>query len=189
MEAHQIVLLIVDGNGGKLRGKTLLQKRGYFISKSLKLDLGYKAHYYGPYSPVVEDGIAQAKALGFLEERTLGFGVADSVGFEVRRYDYSLTEDGKEIIKGLEARFSKDVKKIRDALQSLKAAGDSGDYVSLSIAAKSLHILSEKGGIMGLSEIKKAASGLGWSISEDEIDKASDFLVQLGVVQKDKGRK
>lgn len=186
MEAHQIVLLIVSENGGSLRGKTLLQKRGYFVSKAMEIDLGYRAHFYGPYSPVIEDGIAQAKALGFLQEKTLGFGVADSIGFEVRRYDYSLTEDGKEIVARLRDRSPKEVEKIRKALDALKDAGDSGDYVSLSIAAKSLHILSEKGGTMGLSEIKNAAKNLGWSISEDEIDSASDFLVRLGFVQKEK---
>ncbi len=83
MEAYQIVLLAVDHSGEKLRGKTLLQKRVFFISKKLNLDLGYKAHYYGPYSPLIENGVAQAKALGFLEERNLGFGVADSRRFSM----------------------------------------------------------------------------------------------------------
>jgi hypothetical protein len=98
-----------------------------------------------------------------------------------------LTEDGQEIVERLKTRSPKEVKKIKQALETLKSAGDSGDYVSLSIAAKSLHILSEKGRTMSLSDIKRAAKNLGWSIPEDEIDRASDFLVKLGFVRKGKG--
>jgi uncharacterized protein YwgA len=85
LTADKLAMLIIDAAGGTLEGKTLLQKRAYFLSELLNFDLDYHAHYFGPYSPQLENGIGRAKSLGFIEEKTLGFGISDSVGFEVRR--------------------------------------------------------------------------------------------------------
>jgi uncharacterized protein YwgA len=37
-----------------MRGRTLLQKKLYFVSALSREDFGYEPHYYGPYSTVVE---------------------------------------------------------------------------------------------------------------------------------------
>lgn len=184
MTSDKLVLLIVDAEGGGLRGKTLLQKRAYFLSNLLGTDLGYRPHFYGPYSPELEDGLARAKALGFIEEQTLGFGMADEVGFEVRRYDYTITDDGKEIVKYLKDQYPDDCKKIQRCLKRLSEAGDTGDYVSLSIAAKTYHILTERNVSMAMTEIRDAAKELGWNITPDSIDKAVSFLEKMGLVEK-----
>ena len=78
------------------------KKRAFFVTELIGKDFGLKfdAHYYGPYSATVEGTITQLKNLGFLQESSTGFGVL-SDGFEVRRYDYSLTEDGKYLLKTL----------------------------------------------------------------------------------------
>ncbi|MBI4832168.1 MAG: hypothetical protein HY801_11595 [Candidatus Lindowbacteria bacterium] len=179
MTPDKIALLIVHAAGNKLRGKTLLQKRAYFLSKILDLDLTYNPHYYGPYSPDIEEGLARTKALGYVEERTLGFGVTDNVGFEVRRYDYALTEDGETIVKDLKKLYPKESRRIIECLKRLTEAGDTGDHVSLSIAAKTHYILKKTNSAMTADDIRKAATRLGWNITNESVEKAVSFLKEL----------
>lgn len=184
MKTDRLILLVLDHSGGTISGKTLLQKRCFFLARLLREDLHYQAHYYGPYSVEVEEGLAKLKALGFVQERSLGFGIADRVGFEVRRYDYTLTEDGRTVVRTLKGRQPAECEKVKSVLDDLQAAGDTGDYVELSIAAKTLHILSEIESPMTTSTIRTAAKGLGWEISEESINKACGFLEKLKMVKK-----
>ena len=94
MNALDFVLSLTAGFGGQIRGRTLLQKRAYFVAQlsGVSIDLGYDAHYYGPYSAIVDNSIVRLKSLGFLAEENIGFGVA-SGGFEIKRYDYRVTEN------------------------------------------------------------------------------------------------
>lgn len=183
LTTDKIILLIVDDAGGRLRGKTLLQKRAYFLAKIMGLDLGYRPHYYGPYSSEIEEGLARSKSLGFIEERTLGFGLSDAIGFEVRRYDFELTDDGKNIISNLEEMYPKQCQKIRECLKQLADAGDNGDHVSLSVAAKAYYILTEKNSRMASDDIREAGSKLGWKIERDSLEKAISFLEKLDLLK------
>jgi uncharacterized protein YwgA len=185
MKTDRLILLILDHSGGTISGKTLLQKRCFFLARLLGEDLHYEAHYYGPYSVEVEEGLAKLKALGFVQERSLGFGVADRVGFEVRRYDYTLTEDGRTVVRALKKREPAECARVESVLDRLRAAGDTGNYVELSIAAKTFHILSETESSMTASTIRMAAKDLGWEISEKSIDEACGFLEKLNMVKKE----
>lgn len=175
------VFLVIDAYGGKISGKTLLQKRCYFISTLMGLDLDYRPHYFGPYSPDVDEGLSKNKSLGFIEEHTYGYGKADPVGFEIRRYDYSITDDGKEIVSHLKRLFPEEAKQIRKFKRRLIQAGDSGDYISLSIAAKTYFIVKRRNAPVTVDEIQEEAGRLGWNIHEKSIDKAVDFLEELGL--------
>ncbi len=185
MKADRLILLVLDYSGGTISGKTLLQKRCFFLAKLLREDLHYQAHYYGPYSVEVEEGLAKLKALGFVQEQSLGFGVADGVGFEVRRYDYALTDDGRTVVRTLKEREPAECAEVMSVLDALKAAGDAGNYVELSIAAKTFHILSETESSMTTSAIRTAAKSLGWEISEESIDEACGFLEKLKMVRRE----
>lgn len=183
MTPDKIVLLIIDASGGILRGKTLLQKKAYFLARLMRLDLGYKAHYYGPYSPDLEAGLQKAKALGFVDERVLGFGF-DNVGFEMRRCDFVLTEDGKIIVNYLKTKRPDETQKISECLHLISQAADNGDdYVSLSIAAKTFHILTKKKQAMTKDDILAEAKSFDWNIKKDEINRAAIFLEKLNLIQ------
>lgn len=182
MTPDKIILLIIDKAGGRISGKTLLQKRAYFLSKALHWDLGYRAHYYGPYSPEIETGIGRLKSLGFIDEKTLGFGTTNQSGFEVRRYDYEITEDGKTIIQKLRQKESSACQKVDETLCRLSEAGDDGDYMTLSIAAKTYHVLDEKRTPLKNEEIRNFAKTLGWKISPESIDNAVNFLEKVELV-------
>jgi uncharacterized protein YwgA len=64
MLARDVLVLAYKAFDGDMRGKTLLQKRVYFLSVVLGMDLGYEAHYYGPYSEQVASLNSELKALG-----------------------------------------------------------------------------------------------------------------------------
>jgi|GEM_PF-2317432 len=88
MTADNLILLILAQAGGQLSGKTLLQKRAYFISKILNFQLGFKPHFYGPFSSEIENATGQCKYL-ILKERQAPFTVegiqkaAGKLGWEI----------------------------------------------------------------------------------------------------------
>src|SRR5579871_5224150 len=102
MKPTDFLLCLIDAFGESIEGRTLLQKRAFFVAELSREDFGlrFDAHYYGPFSPTVEGTATQLKNLGFLKESSTGFGIV-SDGFEVRRYDYTLTNDGQRIVEKL----------------------------------------------------------------------------------------
>jgi len=181
---YEMVLLLLDASGGSIHGKTLLQKRGYFVATQLGWDLGYRAHYYGPYSPSLEEGLMKANSLQFLNEETRDLGV-DNIGFEVRRYDYRLNEDGKIIVEELKEEYPEQSSKIENAVRRMEEAGDTGDYVSLSIAAKTHHVLINSSKPLTSDEIRAKASEFGWNINETQIEDAVSFLKKMDLVERE----
>ena len=63
-----ILLVIKDEKGDKLRGRTLLQKKIYFLSVLMERDLGFTAHYFGPYSSYVAGHLDSLVNYGLLKE-------------------------------------------------------------------------------------------------------------------------
>jgi uncharacterized protein YwgA len=180
MKPTDFLLCLIDASGGRVQGRTLLQKRAFFVTELIAEDFGLKfdAHYYGPYSATVEGTTAQLKNLGFLQESSTGFGVV-SDGFEVRRYDYSLTEDGQKLLERL--RASPEYEVIKNATERVLSAGNP-NYVELSIAAKAYFLLKKKdGGSMSVAELIKQAERYNWNISPESIDRAVNFLSAVGL--------
>jgi uncharacterized protein YwgA len=181
MNASHFLLSVISACGGRVCGRTLLQKKSYFIGllTRVPVHLGYQAHYYGPYSPVVDGTLTQMKNLGFVEEASTGFGIV-SGGFEVRRYDYSLTEDGKKVLKPV--LEGSEYKAIQEAVNKIREAGEP-DYVELSIAAKAFYILSGRQKGMSSAELLREAKRFNWNISEKSLRRAVDFLKRVGLAK------
>jgi uncharacterized protein YwgA len=182
MNAIRFVLALLDASGGRLQGRTMLQKKAYFASLLSGVDPGldFNAHYYGPYSAVLDSTVAQLKNLGFIGEDVTGYGVS-SEGFELRRYDYSISADGKKLL----ASFcnSDEYKKIASAVAKIREAGDPS-YFELSIAAKTYFILDRRNKPMSNSEIKReAAKSFNWSIQPQSLDRAVQFLQQVDLTE------
>jgi uncharacterized protein YwgA len=180
MRPTDFLLCLIDASGGTIEGRTLLQKRAFFVTELVGEDFGLKfdAHYYGPYSSTVEGTTTQLKNLGFLRESSTGFGIL-SDGFEVRRYDYALTEDGASLLRKL--RGTPQYKSINEATRKMLAAGDP-NYMELSIAAKAYFLLKKKEGIgMSVAELIKEAEKYSWNISPVSIKRAIGFLTSIGL--------
>ncbi|MGH9426519.1 MAG: hypothetical protein ACRD2L_09480 [Terriglobia bacterium] len=178
MNAAEFVLSLVDISGG-IEGRTLLQKRAFFVEllTDVDIDLGFDAHYYGPYSQVVDSAMTALKNLGFIKESSTGFGMG-SGGFEMRRYDYSLTDDGNQIVKQLKS--TAEYKKIGAAIKRMRDSGDP-NYVELSIAAKAFFVLKKKGKPMSCAEMSNEAGRFNWDLKPESIARAVDFLKKVGL--------
>jgi len=185
MRTRDFVLLAYRAFGGKMSGKTLLQKRVYFLGVQLKQvkELGYGAHYYGPYSSEVADANTQLKSLGFLEETVVGGGAVGSGGFEIARHDFKLSEAGHRIAKFLANEFPQEWQEISKIAGVIQQAGDL-DYMELSWAAKAYFLLRERGGRATLSEIKQTASLFSWELTDEQVEKATSFLEKTGFITK-----
>jgi uncharacterized protein YwgA len=182
MNAAQFALALLDASGGQLQGRTLVQKTAYFVSLLSGVDPGldFNAHYYGPYSGVLDSTFTRLKNLGFVGEDSTGFGVFNE-GFELRRYDYALTSDGKKLAAAL--RGSHDYKKIAEAVKKIRNAGDPG-YFELSIAAKAYFVLRKGNKPMSKSEIRREADkSFNWTIQPDYLEKAVKFLQQVDLTE------
>ena len=176
------VLLGYKAFGGSIRGKTMLQKRMYFLSVFLDTDLGYGPHYYGPYSSAVAAANLDLKSLGYLDESSSGWGV-DHRGFEIARYDFALTEDGK-IAADCKAKKHPELwSKIQTASTVIQKGGDLS-YMELSIAAKAYFALTRLKGKATIEELSRLMPQFGWSVGKDELEKASSFLEKASLVSK-----
>ena len=181
MNATDFLISLIDASDGVVHGRTLLQKRAYFVTQLVGVDvnLGFDAHFYGPYSSVVENTLTHLKNLSFVEESATAYGI-DNAGFEMKRYDYKLTADGRKIAANL--RESNEYKAIRNGLMLLIKAGDP-NYMELSIAAKAFFILRKKKEAMSKQEILREAQKFEWNIQRSSLESAVSILERLGVLQ------
>ena len=178
MRTTDLLLLTYAAFDGVVKGSTNLQKKIYFLSIMLNIDLGYNAHYYGPYSSPVAASNRELKSLGYLRESVASVGAYNAQGFEVARHDFELTEDGWIVARIAQRQYPDLWKRLQEAAVGLQAAGDL-NYVELSLAAKSYFLLANKGAAAHSTELVAMARRFGWSVTEEEIEKAITFLERL----------
>jgi len=184
MDAREFVSLTLLATGGHVQGKTKLQKLVYLvgvITDSLQ-ELGYRPHFYGPYSDDVAYAVTQLKAIGAIDQAVSEWG-RDSSGFELRRYDFSLNEAGRAYAQQIAIQYPAIWARIQAAVRLYNQAGDR-DYMSLSIAAKAYFLLGHKKAPASDAEIAKLAEKFGWSVSAQQVREAVSYLVDLGVVER-----
>ncbi len=184
MRTSDFVLLLLDAWGGSTSGRTLLQKRAYFVSILRKESLApvdFDAHYYGPYSAAIDASVGELKSMGFLDEAAMEFGTFGPSGFEIKRYDYRLTDDGRKVADSLKRTHKHESEVIRETVQRIREAGDP-DYSRLSVAAKAYFILAKKGLAMDRAQILRQAKSFAWNIDDESLEKAVAFLEALGLV-------
>jgi uncharacterized protein len=184
MKTRDFVVLAYGAFGGEISGKTNLQKKVYFLGVGLgrESDLGYRPHYYGPYSAEVAEANSELRSMGYLSERSTNWG-SDNRGFEIARYDCALTEDGIRLFEKKKQEYPELWERLAGFAEVMKAAGEL-NYWELSIAAKAYFILKSAGAQTGPEEIQKAALKLGWEVRKEEIRKACEFLEIVGLVQR-----
>jgi uncharacterized protein YwgA len=184
MDADDFVQLVLLAMDGEIKGKTKLQKTVYFASEKAgcKDELGYHAHFYGPFSSEVADAAERLHLLGLAGKTETPIGGVDRQGFEATRHDYRLTEEGTRIAKKKADRNPGVWSQIEQAVKAIRDAGDPG-YMDLSIAAKTYYMLGESGGSASVGELSELAEKFGWSVSVEKVGKAVDFLLSLELVK------
>ena len=186
MTTYDIVHLVLFA-AGEVQGRTKLQKLVYFIAalSNLPGNLGFRAHYFGPYSPEVAGAVDDLRSLGFLEQRSSSWGI-DPRGFELARYDYSLTDEGKQIAQEKTKKHPEEWKQIKRAVKTLRQA-NATDYVKLSIAAKAYFLFIEKTKqqrqTVTVNELAKLMPEFGWQVTHEQIKEAGKFLETVGLIK------
>lgn len=168
--------------GGEVQGKTALQKKIYFLGVLTDMldELGYRPHFYGPYSDDVAQAIQELKTIGYVEQEIRSTGMADAAGFERCRYDYRLTEAGKRVAQAKATANQELSTKIMSIAERLKSAGNI-DYMKLSIAAKTYFLLGQPGVLPSKEDLAKLASKFGWRVKPEEVQEAARYLEKLGL--------
>lgn len=179
MRVHDLILLVISKEEGRsLRGRTLLQKKLYFLSKLKRGDFGFRPHYYGPYSSWVAENLDTLVGIGFLKEMTETFPAREKIFGEVRRHTYSLTDHGETIIHEIEKE--KSYEEWKEAIERLNAQPLSSDFNKLSIAAKVHYITSEKENVTP-EQIRDTAKQYNWEITDSDIGEVIKFLGEFFV--------
>jgi uncharacterized protein YwgA len=184
MSPYDFVHLSILAVGDEIKGRTKLQKTIYFLGVLTETlpKLGYRPHFYGPYSDAVAASVNRLKSLGFLTENTVGAGAVGSSGFEIARRDFKLTEEGKRIAQEKAVRNLDVWKGIKSVAVQFLEAGDV-DYMKMSVAAKTFFILSNSGKPATPTELSYSASRLGWNPTPQEVEESIEFLQKLGLVK------
>ncbi|OYD14340.1 hypothetical protein CH330_08880 [candidate division WOR-3 bacterium JGI_Cruoil_03_51_56] len=180
---NSIVLLMIHYFGDSVKTKTKVMKLAYFLGELLKRrDLGFYAHFYGPYSDKVSNALSQLVYLGFINEKCLEFGY-DQQGFERYRYDYSINKEGKKVVRLAEGQCPKEAERIKEAGAKLKDAAGDMDYMALSYAAKTYFLLKAAEKTMTSDEIRRKAEAFSWRLVKHDVDRSVQFLKGLSLVK------
>jgi len=184
MDTKEFVLLSLLAMGSEIQGKTKLQKTVYFLGLMTGCidDLGYRAHFYGPYSDEVSDAIGWLSTIGAVNLTSSSGGAVDRSGFEVRRYDYCFNKEGKRFAEVTSSRYPDFWKKLQDAADLLKRAGEL-DYMKLSIAAKTYFMLQETNGQASEKDLARLATRFGWKVTPQQVQEAASYLQRLELAQ------
>jgi len=181
-DLRHVVLFAIEQIHGRPNGRTYLQKLCYFVQRLKGWPLGFRAHYYGPYSDAVSAELSFLVSAGLVGETRRGSGVAGVGGWEIARFDYALTDQGRAAAERLAERDATEAAKIRSAVKQVLDAGEQS-YVELSFAAKTDWILQSENGPMTFEGIAQTAKRFNWSVQGGHVQKAAELLSKLGLVQ------
>lgn len=179
LTALEVPLIVLHAAGGKVVGKTVLQKLTYFVAARERLNLGYSPHHYGPYSKRVQDAVETLVGAGEVRATTVALGV-NRDGWPIRETTYELTDTGTELAGQLASSNPDVASRTATLIESLRQwATLSQD--PLSVAAK-VHYMLRSGKTVTPESLVGAAKGLGWAINMAAARQALDLVRSLDLV-------
>ncbi len=184
MNIYYLVLsaLANEPEGCVLR-RTLLQKKLFFLNEMISGPIRFFPHYYGPYSREVSETADSLVSAGILTERAESFPSFQTPWGESTRYSYEFPEDTRDRITSImEEQMGKEqYSQVCKSLKQINERPEANDYKSLSIAAKVLQILKEKGE-MYVRDFPEEAKKLRWKLSTSDVNKAAEYLKGIGLL-------
>ncbi len=173
-----VLLVILDSQNRNISiGRTLLQKKIFFMGELLRKPIHFFPHYYGPYSREVANSVDSLVSADIIKESIESIPTYQTRWGESTRYIYQVI-DKNEIESFLAEKLGHELSKINKNLSRLNSVPGSDDYKSLSIAAKVLQILKEKKRVR-VKDFSIEAKKLGWELTNSDIKKAINFLTEL----------
>ena len=179
MHIQDLILLVIGSEENGIRGRTLLQKKLYFLSKLKGVDHGFRPHYYGPYSSLVAENLDILVNARFLNEVTETFETDQNIFGEIRRHTYYLTPDGDTVME--EIRKEDEYANWKQALDTLNSYSLASDFNTLSIAAKVYYIVNRQGRTT-TEQIQEVAKEYDWDIDDSQIENVRSFLEDLSLI-------
>jgi len=90
-----LIIAFFGSYNSKVEGRTRIQKDICILKYRDKIPFNFEfeSHYYGPYSSELADTIDTLVATGLLKQNIM------RLSSDIRRYDYALTEEGKEMFQ------------------------------------------------------------------------------------------
>ncbi len=157
--------------------RTQLQKIAYFVLCRTGSAQIHRPHYYGPYSSEVAEAVQDLVSLDMIHE-THDVFLSDGSNTEVRRYSYSLTKLGEELAHEFSEEYSNESRQASDTVDRLVGAGVATEQ--LSFAAK-VHFILQRNPKAAVRDIVELADDVGWSLSENSVTDALDYLDRSGL--------
>ncbi|MGP8070197.1 MAG: hypothetical protein ACLP5V_09930 [Candidatus Bathyarchaeia archaeon] len=173
MDAEEFLPLLISA-AVSIQGRTAVQKLGYFASIVLGLDLGYTAHYYGPYSPLLASYLQNFVGSDYIEESGRQTALDRVV------YSYSMTDDGSALAKQLQNQHAKEFAIIKQIVEKCQEIAGGNTNV-LSWAAKVHYILSAEKTSITSDQAVSIAKTFGWKLSEEEVKSGVKLLTALSL--------
>jgi len=179
MDEFDGVLVMLSAAGGRIPGRTTIQKLGYFSTIPDAIRAHYRPHYYGPYSADIAGAIQALASYGFIEERVETPAAPGSAATpDWKRYTYSLTDDGEKLVRRLEEEHPSEAREIEEIVSICRDTANLDSKV-LSWAAKVYYIQTQEKRNMPYDEIQEIARILNWDLTEDQIEKGVGLLKNL----------
>ncbi len=178
LNPYDTIVLILQASKGSLSGRTALQKLAYLsVVKTRKIeDLGFKAHYYGPYSAKLSLSLANMISYSFLEETHVP-------GKMYGGYRYKLTDDGKKIAEKIKENHQGIYEEIKGIVETCRKFCNL-ESAPLSYASKIHYILYKTSqNTMTEEEAIKCAKDLGWDVTKDDVKQGVELLQKLKLVK------
>jgi hypothetical protein len=176
MDIPELILAILSICPEGIDGRTAIQKLGYLASVKLKIDAGYEADLYGPFSSIVASNLETLVELDFVVER------ARRTSRNRTMYNYYLTEDGQEFAREIRRKFPSEYSAISGIVKKCDRIVHC-NFHSLSWASKVHFVLKKNGKAMTYGEAMNISRLFGWELQQDEVDAGVKLLTTLGLIQ------
>ena len=176
MDAQDLVMMIASANGGRIEGRTVVQKLAYFANLRLGISgIRYADHFYGPFSREVALALEGLLGLLFMQETVRAT--------PIESYTYDLTDDGRIIASDLVAQHPGELGTISGIVAACKSHCNL-QVNPLACAAKVHYITAgtSAGGPATAQDIKEMAEGFGWNMADSDIDNGTALLESLSLV-------
>ena len=174
-----LILSVLGNSRIPIEGRTAIQKIVYFTSVKTGIDLGYMRHFYGPYSPIVANLLANLVSMGYVAERTKLTAQNRTI------YSYSLTSDGEKLLNSILKDHERYYAAIRDVVHKCRRIAGN-NINTLSCAAKVYFLISRRRAKASYRDVMRMAQKSGWQLCSEEIDSGARLLGALGLVRKSK---
>jgi len=181
MDTLSIVLAYINNEHPDVHiGRTLLQKKIYFLNELIQGPIRYIPYFYGPYSFEVAQTVGNLVSSGIIEEKMESFPTNETPWGESTRYTYSVNDKNISVINEfiLQTISEEDYNNLKKMLSLINLKNESKEYKALSIAAKVYQILKNKGRL-NISGFPAEAKKLKWELNDSDVKKAVQFLKEI----------